>query len=442
MPDEVEEDWKTRLQPASIGGVPFFTLDAGFSFGRRLEVNEYPDRDLPHTRDLGRRADRFDQVAFVVGPDYDLQRDRLIEVLRSKGVLELVTERHGTHRVRIQTGSVRESGKAGRFAKITFKAVEAGVNRAPTIDVTTADALKAAAESAKEGSLTSYLLKVEAGVGWAQTALIDNISFGLAIFTTGLEIYKTTASVKSVFLEELERDRGISQGRSGRRPGEIANEVRALAAQVLSDDQLLQAHRFGETGSRILDIASDMAAVDEDVRERLRVLEGMRHDGEDEIDAPLGPELPRDATITLSADALLVAENRRALADLIRQGIVIARGLVLLEADLRRAQEVDRLRDDFLGPIDEEIETAGLVADDDAYISLREFRAAVLRDLSIRGEQLAERADYTPPEATSALLLSQRLYGTGARDRELELELRADHPAFIPALVPIRVARV
>lgn len=418
-PASPAEDWKTRLQPASIGGVPFFTLDAGYSFGRRLEVNEYPDRDLPHTRDLGRRADRFDTVAFVEGDDYDLARDRLIQVLRSGGVLELVTERHGTHRVRIQSGSVREVGKVGHFAKIVFQAVEAGVNRAPTLDPTTADALKAAAESAQEGVLVSYLLKIDTGVGWVRQNLVDNVQASLEIFDRGLALYQRNQFSSS-----------------------ILNGVRALGAQVLSDDALLLTHKFSDTASTMLDLAADMAAVEDDVKERLRVLEGMRHDGEDEIDAPLGPEVPREATITLSADAALAAVNRRALADLIRQALVISRGLVLLEADLRSAEEVARLRDDFLAPIDAEIATAGLLDDDEAYISLREFRSAVLRDLSIRGEQLPERADFTPPQPISALLLSQRLYGTGDRDLELETELRADHPAFIAGRVTIRVSRV
>lgn len=412
-------DWKSRLQAASFKGVPFFTLDANYSFGRRLEINEFPDREIPHSRDLGRSADRFSTSAFVVGPNYDIDRDRLIAALRSKGAGELVTERYGTHRVRIVSGSVKEEGKSGRFAKIVFTAVEAGANRSPGITTDTVGKVKAAAVDAQESSLTSYLLKVDNGVGWVSDNVVDTSKAALEIFDRGLALLQRSGPAL-----------------------EVAEKSSALASKITSDSNLRIAHSFAETGSGILDIAAEMAAVPETVAERLRVLEGMRHDGEDIIGSILGPNTPRNASATLTPDEILANTNRLALGDMVRQAIVIARGLVLIEADFTSEDEVAELRDNFLGPIDEEIETAGATADDDAYIGLREFRTAVLIDIALRGEQAPEKADYIPPAPISTLLLASRLYGDGSRAAELERILTPEHPAFIPGLNKIRVLRV
>ena len=412
-------DWKSRLQAASFKGVPFFTLDANYSFGRRLEINEFPDREIPHSRDLGRSADRFSTSAFVVGPNYDLDRDKLIAALRSKGEGELVTERYGTHRVRIVSGSVKEEGKSGRFAKIVFTAVEAGANRSPGITPDTVGKVKAAAVDAQESSLTSYLLKVDNGVGWVNDNVVATSKSALEIFDRGLALLQRSGPALA-----------------------IAEKSSALASNITSDSDLRLAHSFAETGSGILDIAAEMAAVPETVAERLRVLEGMRHDGEDIIGSILGPNTPRNASATLTPDEILANTNRLALGDMVRQAIVIARGLVLIEAEFTSEDEVAELRDNFLGPIDEEIETAGATADDDAYIGLREFRTAVLIDIALRGEQAPEKADYIPPAPVSTLLLASRLYGDGSRATELERILTPEHPAFIPGLNKIRVLRV
>jgi prophage DNA circulation protein len=412
-------DWKSRLQAASFKGVPFFTLDANYSFGRRLEVNEFPDRELPHSRDLGRAADRFSTTAFVVGPNYDLDRDKLIAALRSKGEGELVTERYGTHRVRIVGGSVKEEGKSGRFARIVFTAVEAGANRSPGITTDTIGKVKVAAVASQEGSLTSFLLKVDDGVGWVNDNVVATSEAALAIFDRGLELFQRSGPALK-----------------------IAETSAALSSQIAAANGFQKAHSFAETGSGILDVAAAMAAVPESVAERLRVLEGMRHDGEDTIGAVLGKVFPRHASSTITPDEVIAETNREALGDLVRQGIVIGRGLVLIEAALASDEEVDELRDSFLGPIDAEIAIAGAGADDDAYIALREFRTAVLIDLAIRGEQAPEKADYTTPAPVSTLILASRLYADGSRATELEQTLAPHHPAFISGLKTIRVLRV
>lgn len=44
--------WRDRLRDASFRGVPFSVDDDDASFGRRVQLHEYPKRDKPYTEDL------------------------------------------------------------------------------------------------------------------------------------------------------------------------------------------------------------------------------------------------------------------------------------------------------------------------------------------------------------------------------------------------------
>ena len=70
--------WRSRLRDASFRGVPFLLDDDEGTFGRRVQVHEYPQRDKPFTEDLGRATRRISINAYLVGDDYDEQRNKLI----------------------------------------------------------------------------------------------------------------------------------------------------------------------------------------------------------------------------------------------------------------------------------------------------------------------------------------------------------------------------
>ncbi|WP_171555545.1 DNA circularization N-terminal domain-containing protein, partial [Shigella sonnei] len=71
-------NWRDNLYDASFRGVPFSVESDEGSFGRRVQVHEYPNRDKPYTEDLGRATRRLTINAYLVGDDYAEQRDRLI----------------------------------------------------------------------------------------------------------------------------------------------------------------------------------------------------------------------------------------------------------------------------------------------------------------------------------------------------------------------------
>ncbi len=74
-------NWRDRLLPASFRGVGFWIDQAKTPVGRKGQLHEYPQRDLPFFEDLGQQAKTHDLTAFIIGPDCLEQRDKLLKAL-------------------------------------------------------------------------------------------------------------------------------------------------------------------------------------------------------------------------------------------------------------------------------------------------------------------------------------------------------------------------
>ena len=78
--------WRENLVPAAFRGVPFFVeRHQSQAAGRRVQVHEYPGRDLPWPEDLGRRTREFEIDGYVVGDDYFAARDALLDACDRPG---------------------------------------------------------------------------------------------------------------------------------------------------------------------------------------------------------------------------------------------------------------------------------------------------------------------------------------------------------------------
>ena len=95
--------WREKLRPASFRGVPFFVDDTSTSTGRKIQLHEYPKRDLPYSEDLGKVSKSYAIRAFVVGEDCFEQRDALLDALEQEGSGTLVHPTLGT--INVKAGS-------------------------------------------------------------------------------------------------------------------------------------------------------------------------------------------------------------------------------------------------------------------------------------------------------------------------------------------------
>src|ERR1700731_1518665 len=87
--------FEASLLPASYKGVGFGVLDSSIAVGQRVEVHEYPFRNLPFTEQLGRRARRLQFTAFLIGADVAARSMALQDALEQKGAGSLVHPSYG-----------------------------------------------------------------------------------------------------------------------------------------------------------------------------------------------------------------------------------------------------------------------------------------------------------------------------------------------------------
>jgi len=124
--------WRDVYRQASFRGVAFNVEASSTDHGRNLVPHEYPGRELPWIEDLGRRATTFQVEAFLVGANYHLERDRLIEALSQAGAGELVHPYRGTLQATVLGHTVRETVDEGGMCRIGISFLEAGKAVYPT----------------------------------------------------------------------------------------------------------------------------------------------------------------------------------------------------------------------------------------------------------------------------------------------------------------------
>lgn len=119
--------WKLNLKPASFRGAFFHVEVDARASGRRTALHEFPKKEKPYAEDMGRRARHFTVVGYLIGPDYQAERDALIEALETEGSGTLV---HPTYAdvdsVNNLHYSVTERRERGGYAEVEMVFVEAG----------------------------------------------------------------------------------------------------------------------------------------------------------------------------------------------------------------------------------------------------------------------------------------------------------------------------
>lgn len=115
------------MQPnASFRSVPFWTRSYDAPIGRRVVIQEYPLRDLPTAQDLGRATREFSIDAYVLGDDYDRQRNALQQAIETPGAGELIHPKLGRRMVVLTDGSLSERNDEQRMARFSLKFTELG----------------------------------------------------------------------------------------------------------------------------------------------------------------------------------------------------------------------------------------------------------------------------------------------------------------------------
>jgi prophage DNA circulation protein len=240
-------NWRDRLLPASFRGVGFWIDQAKTPVGRKGQLHEYPQRDLPYFEDLGQQARIHDITAFIIGADCLEQRDKLLKALEA-GNGELVHPWLGRLQVKVGECDMTHTRQDGGLVTFSLKFYPDRPLPFPTASVSTQKVLLAKADTLL-GSAVSRFEEVIVRIQAARIG-INNLRNSLTgVFDVIKEQLKPLIAQ---YKEITELVRAVKE-----LPKEVAAEFKGL----LGDIKELKA--FAKEGYRgvIADVSQQLEAI-------------------------------------------------------------------------------------------------------------------------------------------------------------------------------------
>jgi len=377
--------WRDRIGDgiAVFRGVTLYLERGSISPGRRVQVHEYPLRDEPYVEDLGRKARPWQITGYLLGEDYDVERNQLAEALELPGAFEMRHSYYGTHRVvLIDDPRITETTREGGMARVSFTVLRA--DDAPRYPLAVADTQQVVGAAAESSRL----------------AILDEFVAAFEIVELAAD---RVAAVEATILGAISEIEGVIGGVTGtisrliRTPAELGAAILSSIGQIKN--------MFGEPG-RALGVYSAMFGTD---------------NGEV---ASVPPSAPLPQVTQIRAQNAAVALVRRAAA------------VELAEASAEWSYPTRDAASETLDAVHRGIteQISGSVPPlPQTTQRLVSLRAAAVQDLRRRGTALPSLKYYTPGARLPALVLAHRLYGDARRDGDIISRNRVRHPGDVPA---------
>lgn len=443
--------WKDKLLPASFRGIPFKVKDDEATVGRRTQTHEYPNRDKPCSEDLGRATRRDKISAYVVGEDYQSQRDKLITAINQGGPGKLIHPHYGEMNVCIDGAvTVSHSSSDGRMCTISFAFVEAGELSFPTAGVATGQKLVSSCD-AMSGCITDAFGKTFGLDGlpdFLQDGVLENAHsmMGVAIKTFDgvnsaisdaarlldgdLSVLLMPPSSGMDFTNQLQR-----MWRSGnallRSSGDIIGKIKGLTGFTV--DRGLAPRGVWKTDSRTNQIQTAQSNA---VAQAIRTT-ALAEAAQSVYSLPQ-PRFPQAGTATTPARLPQLPQAKApqvgSVVPPVRLPLITHPAVTSIDDSAVIEPPISyevlaEVRDVLNSAIDQELLR---VTDDPLFLALNTVRADVNRDISQRLEQIEKTTLLTPSEVLPALVLAADWYDSAARERDIIGRNRITHPGFVP----------
>lgn len=397
-----------KLRKASYCGVPFEVKEADVTVGRRVQVFEYPQRDVPFAEDLGRSARRFKVVAFVTGIDYVEKMKKLVEKLETRGSGELIHPWLGRLVVTPEKTSTVKYTNRLRYAEVSIDFVETGEKLYPS---QTGDTQKKTRLTAA-GLLKSYCdnvlkeLNLDGAQDFVAAALSGDLNNILQIdalkdIAEMFDMAEEVADLASDAMTLLSSDPKVLVNRmtNALGLGGWATSVNSWRKVVRQVSRLTKSDTVNSKKSETMDPASPEFVEAKAYEVLQSLIRGIAISNAVGASANVGTEL----------DRVNESEPVRVMA----------------------YEELIGVRDELLSCIDEEMLKT---SNDNVYQALEEARAAVWEDMTLRSENRARLLSFTPSEVQPALVLAYDYYGDSSRDTEIVERNNIRRPGFVPAV--------
>ena len=396
----------SNLRPASFRGVSFDVQSTKLQVGRRVQVFEYPQRDIPFVEDLGRAARTITVTAVITGNDYISRMKKLIAACEKEGSGRYVDPWLGTMTVTPKSTS-SPTFDSIRVATITITFVESGELRFPN-------------------------------------SLLD----------TGNISQKLASALQNTVFENFVNKFDLSSAQDF-----IRSAVGKEFADLVSLDSVKNIGDVFDKAEDIADLASDALTLVEGSSETLagRVMDTLGLAGYASVVCEWSNVAKRICRLTQSSDFTTtdttstaietstkkIADSKNAVRELIRGTMVVDAVVAssIIGTDYDRVATADAgqtaayddmisVRDEILEALDAEM----LRTDsDDVYSALEQARSAVFEDMTTRAEDHARLVEFTPPDVMPAVVLAYDYYADATRDAEIIERNNIRHGGFVPA---------
>jgi len=380
--------WKDNLQTASFRGVVFHVDSADLTGGRRSVVHEFPQRLEPYVEDLGLKPREISFEAFVIGDDYDTQRDRLLDALETAGSGLLVHPFHGSVRVASTGFRLREGKSTLGMAVFSLTFTRTNAPGSPSSEVDTVSLVGTAADEAQAAAASA----LDASLDFTGASFVFDSAHTVALgIASGVSAVRTAVGDAALFVQ------GCASILATSVTDFAASSVSGLLAPLWQDfgDAALgaagAAARYAEMQS-LLDIAQLPVAPAFATPSRLR-------------------EQQNGTALALFAERMSVAE--------------LARSASLITPS--STAEAARLREQVTSSIDVVLDAS---TDDSVFAAFTSLRAKSVRDLAARARFAPSVVSVTPKPTASLLSLTHDSTGSLAGLDDIIARNRIRHPGF------------
>lgn len=437
--------WIDNLQDASLRGVPFKVEEDEATFGRRVQVHEYPNRDKPWAEDLGRATRRFSVQAYLIGDDFFEQRNRLIEAIEKPGACTLVHPFYGEMTITVDDAvRVSHSVGEGRMCRVSFSFIEAGELSFPTAGLATGqkltssvsfldDAISSAFGSFGMDGLPDFLqdgvLDEATGMFNTVTSAFQYVDSGISaasrLMQGDLSVLLRPPSSGMNFVNRLQ-----TMWRAGSRLSGNASDLMAMIKGFtgVTVDRGLAPRGVWKTDSKTTQSQTTQrnyvaqAVRTTAISEAAYTVTSLPQPASRSVVRQQDPQQPARVTHPAVSDIQPVTGTDSAsvssgVTSSIETGSVVS------------WDELAEVRDVLNDAIDTEMER---VTDDNLYQALVRVRTDVNRDISARLEQIERLTEKTPAQVTPALVLAADWYDSASRASEITARNGIRHPGFVP----------
>lgn len=416
--------WTDRLQPASFRGVAFKVDGDDLQIGRRTVVHEYPGRDTPSVEDMGRETREYAITAYLIGPDFIAERDRLIAALEQVGPGELVSPWYGRMNVVVMGKQrISHSKKDGRMCVVSFTFVESGEDEWPTATPLGSSLLAGRSTSLLDRAQSAFAsaFGLDGLPEWMSMATVEHAS---ALLGDVADMLGSADGKMSAAMRLLQGDLGVLMP-----PPSTAWIFSRRLADVLDAGK-----GSSTTASSLLSLSNRTAAASQTQTARPVGVWPTSAQDKQQADRIVNSisELVRVNLIASSAQAVALMPqpsqptSTPARAPALDSVVVDTPSKAV---DMPTHDELEDTRQTVIAAIDKESERT---TDDGVYQALRDLRRELVSTLRQHQQHSSKLVTRTPSDTVPALVLAAEWYDDAGRADELIAKNNLSHPGFVP----------